>query len=321
MAGMLDDVKVLDFTTNAAGPVASAEMSDYGAQVIKIESMNGGPERTYVPILEGKSLTHAWVNRGKKSITLNLKDPRAIEIVKALAKDADVLIESNRPGVMKRLGLDYETLKEINPSLIYCSLTAFGQPLKHGIALADYFGGFNVFASVLTALHYQRRTGKGQYIDVSLLQGMIHLNSTIDRLNDGVLCKPNGNHHSGLCPFGCFNTDKGESVIICAPSAKAWEAVAKAMNRPDYLTDPEYNTIGARTKNMVKVIAEIEAWLSSFPSLKEACVRMDECHMAYCLVNNDQQVVDDPQVSQLTRQEAAMHSSLMFLVRSTRQLP
>ena len=316
MAGMLDDVKVLDFTTNAAGPVASAEMSDYGAQVIKIESMNGGPERTYVPILEGKSLTHAWVNRGKKSITLNLKDPRAIEIVKALAKDADVLIESNRPGVMKRLGLDYETLKEINPSLIYCSLTAFGQtgpysqkpgfdmmgqalsgmmsitgekggqPLKHGIALADYFGGFNVFASVLTALHYQRRTGKGQYIDVSLLQGMIHLNSTIDRLNDGVLCKPNGNHHSGLCPFGCFNTDKGESVIICAPSAKAWEAVAKAMNRPDYLTDPEYNTIGARTKNMVKVIAEIEAWLSSFPSLKEACVRMDECHMAYCLVNN-----------------------------------
>ena len=317
MAGMLDDVKVLDFTTNAAGPVASAEMSDYGAQVIKIESMNGGPERTYVPILEGKSLTHAWVNRGKKSITLNLKDPRAIEIVKALAKDADVLIESNRPGVMKRLGLDYETLKEINPSLIYCSLTAFGQtgpysqkpgfdmmgqalsgmmsitgekggqPLKHGIALADYFGGFNVFASVLTALHYQRRTGKGQYIDVSLLQGMIHLNSTIDRLNDGVLCKPNGNHHSGLCPFGCFNTDKGESVIICAPSAKAWEAVAKAMNRPDYLTDPEYNTIGARTKNMVKVIAEIEAWLSSFPSLKEACVRMDECHMAYCLVNNE----------------------------------
>ena len=143
-----------------------------------------------------------------------------------------------------------------------------GQPLKHGIALADYFGGFNVFASVLTALHYQRRTGKGQYIDVSLLQGMIHLNSTIDRLNDEVLCKPNGNHHSGLCPFGCFNTDKGESVIICAPSAKAWEAVAKAMNRPDYLTDPEYNTIGARTKNMVKVIAEIEAWLSSFPSLK-----------------------------------------------------
>lgn len=329
MAGMLDDVKVLDFTTNAAGPVASAEMSDYGAQVIKIESMNGGPERTYVPILEGKSLTHAWVNRGKKSITLNLKDPRAIEIVKALAKDADVLIESNRPGVMKRLGLDYETLKEINPSLIYCSLTAFGQtgpysqkpgfdmmgqalsgmmsitgekggqPLKHGIALADYFGGFNVFASVLTALHYQRRTGKGQYIDVSLLQGMIHLNSTIDRLNDGVLCKPNGNHHSGLCPFGCFNTDKGESVIICAPSAKAWEAVAKAMNRPDYLTDPEYNTIGARTKNMVKVIAEIEAWLSSFPSLKEACVRMDECRMAYCLVNNDQQVVDDPQVKHM----------------------
>jgi crotonobetainyl-CoA:carnitine CoA-transferase CaiB-like acyl-CoA transferase len=327
--GMLDDVKVLDFCTNAAGPVASAEMADYGAQVIKIESMGGGPERTYVPILEGKSLTHAWVNRGKKSITLNLKDPRGVEIVKKLAKDADVLVESNRPGVMDRLGLGYKDLKEINPKLIYCSLTAFGQtgpyaqnpgfdmmgqalsgmmsitgekggkPLKHGIALADYFGGFNAFAAVMTALHYQRRTGKGQYIDVSLIQGMIHLNSTIDRLNDGVLCQPNGNHHSGLCPFGCFNTDKGESVIICAPSAKAWETVAAAMERPDFLTDPEYNTINARVKNMEKIIEEIEAWLSSFPSLKEACERMTQCHMPYCMVNNDQQVVEDPQVKHM----------------------
>ena len=174
-----------------------------------------------------------------------------------------------------------------------------GKPLKHGIALADYFGGFNAFAAVMTALHYQRRTGKGQYIDVSLIQGMIHLNSTIDRLNDGVLCQPNGNHHSGLCPFGCFNTDKGESVIICAPSAKAWETVAAAMDRPDFLTDPEYNTINARVKNMDRIIGEIEAWLSSFPSLKEACERMTQYHMPYCMVNNDQQVVEDPQVKHM----------------------
>ena len=205
MAGMLDGIKVLDFTTNAAGPTAGGMMTDYGAYVVKIERpKTGADERTFgVQVEGGKSLLCAWFNRGKKSVTMDLKDPEAIAIIKRMVVDFDVLIENNRPGVMKKLGLDYETLHAINPRLVYCSLSAFGQtgpyakkpgydilaqamsgmmdvtgekngpPMKHGTTLGDYFGGVNAYASIVTALIYQQRTGIGQHIDVSLLQGLI----------------------------------------------------------------------------------------------------------------------------------------------------
>lgn len=329
MEMMLDDVKIIDFTTNVAGPGASAMASDFGANVIKIESQSGDSARTYAPFMDGKGMTHAWVNRGKKSVVMNLKDPRAIEVCKKLIKDADILVEGFRPGVMERLGLGYEAMKEINPKLIYCSVSAFGQtgpyaqrpgfdllgqaisgmisvngekgghPIKHGVTIADYFAGPNAYAAIMTALHYQRRTGKGQHIDVSLIQGMIYLNSTIDRLNDGVIIGPNGGHHSALCPFGGFWNDKGEGVIICAPNPKAWASVAKAMERPDFLTDPKYATVNVRAKYQEEIIAEIEAWLSTFPNMDAAIEHMMACDVPCCKINNDQDVVNDPQVKHM----------------------
>ena len=303
MEMMLDDVKILDFTTNVAGPGASAMASDFGAKVIKIESQSGDSARTYAPFMDGKGMTHAWINRGKKSVVMNLKDPRAIEVCKKLIKEADVLVEGFRPGVMDRLGLGYDVCKEINPGLVYCSVSAFGQtgpyaqrpgfdllgqalsgmisvngekgghPIKHGVTIADYFAGPNAYAAIMTALHYQRRTGKGQHIDVSLLQGMIYLNSTIDRLNDG--------------------------VIVCAPNPKAWAAVAKAMDRPDFLTDPKYATVNVRAKYQEEIIAEIEAWLSTFPNMDAAIEHMMACDVPCCKINNDQDVVNDPQVKHM----------------------
>ncbi len=326
---MLDDVKILDFCSNVAGPGASAMATDFGANVIKIESTVGDSARTYAPFIDGKGMTHAWVNRGKKSIVLNLKDPRAIEICKKLVADADVLVEAYRPGVMDRLGLGYETLKQLNPKLVYCSLSAFGQsgpyadrpgfdlmgqaisgmisvtgekggrPIKHGVTLADYFAGPNAYAAIMTALHYQRRTGKGQHIDVSLIQGMIYLNSPIDRLNDGIVIKPNGGHHSALCPFGGFYNDKGEGVVICAPSPRPWECIAKALDRPDFLTDPKYSTVNTRAANQVEIIAEIEAWLSTFPSMDAAIAKMEEFDVPCCKINTTQDVVNDPQVKHM----------------------
>ena len=326
---MLDDVKILDFTTNVAGPGASAIATDFGAQVIKIESQNGDSARTYAPFIDGKGMTHAWVNRGKKSMVMNLKDPRAIEIVKKLVVDADVLVEGFRPGVMDRLGLGYETLKAINPKLVYCSVSAFGQtgpyaqrpgfdllgqaisgmisvngekggrPIKHGVTIADYFAGPNAYAAIMTALHYQRRTGLGQHIDVSLIQGLIYLNSPSDRLNDGVGGQPNGGHHSALCPFGGFWNKAGEGVIICAPNPKAWASVAKAMDRPDFLTDPKYATVNVRAKYQEEIIPEIEAWLDTFPNMDAAIERMMECDVPCCRINTTEDVVNDPQVKHM----------------------
>ena len=128
---------------------------------------------------------------------------------------------------------------------------------------------------------------------------MIYLNSPIDRLNDGVVVKPNGGHHSALCPFGGFFNDKNEGVIICAPNPKAWETVAKAMNRPDMLTDPKYATVNVRAKYQEEIIAEIEAWLSSFPNMAAAIEHMEKFGVPCCRINTTEDVVNDPQVKHM----------------------
>lgn len=330
MTGMLDDIKVLDFTTNIAGPGAAAIFTDYGARVIHVESQTGDTARTYVPFLEGKSLAHAWINRGKESLVMNLKDPRAVEVVKKLAADADVLIEGFRPGVMARLGLGYEDIRAINPKIVYCHISAFGQtgpyagkpgfdvmgqalsgmisvngekggrPIKHGVTIADYEAGPNSYAAIMTALYYQRRTGIGQEIDCSLLNGMIFLNSPIERyLNEGIVIKPNGGHHTGLCPFGGFFNDKDEGVIICAPTPKPWECLAKAMGRPDMLTEGKYSTGSIRAKNQVEIIKEIEAWLCTFPNMDAAIACMDKYGVPNCKINTTKDVCEDPQVQHM----------------------
>lgn len=127
---MLKGVKIIDFTLNITGPTASALAMDYGATVIKVEPQTGDPCRGYAPYIDGKGMSHAWANRGKQSVVANLKDPRGVEMCKRLIADADVLVESFRPGVMERLGLGYDVLKEINPKLIYCSISASDRTVR-----------------------------------------------------------------------------------------------------------------------------------------------------------------------------------------------
>lgn len=130
MKDMLEGIRVLDFSENAAAPTATAMLADYGAEVIKVERPKvGNTQRTFgMQVENGISLLGAWLDRGKKSIELNLKDPEAIELIKRMVKDFDVLVQSNRPGVMEKLGLGYETIHEINPKIVYCSISMYGQP-------------------------------------------------------------------------------------------------------------------------------------------------------------------------------------------------
>lgn len=235
MPQMLEGIKVIDFSQNLAGPLAGAMLADHGAHVIKIEKMKGADERRMVPMMgPNHSLSAAWMNRGKKSVTLNLRDPEGADIARELCKDADVIIESNRPGVMKKAGLDYETIRKINPSVVYCSVTMFGhkgpyaerggydilaqamsgfmsvtgekggRPLKHGLALGDYAGGLSAHSSIMTALFYRERTGIGQFIDVSLLRSLIYLNGILDGQNVGMHVTREGNDHATLSPFGVY---------------------------------------------------------------------------------------------------------------------
>lgn len=328
MAGMLEGIKVIDFSVNAAGPTACGMMADYGADVIKIEKPGmGADERGFAPLVKGKSLTAAWMNRGKRSVVLDLKDPKGVELAKMLCKDADVVVEANRPGVMKKLGLDYEAIKAINPGVVYCSVTAFGQegpycrrggydilaqamsgmmdvtgekdgpPTKHGTALGDYFGGVNAFGCIVTALLYKFRTGIGQHIDVSLLQGLIYLNSTIDFMNVGRCVTRMGNHHSGLCPYGLFRGNNGESIMLGAPAPKMWTRLCEVMGRPELSNDERYNTVGKRVAIMDEVIALVEDWLKGFDHIEDAVKLLDEVGVPCCKVSTNEDVWNDPHVA------------------------
>ena len=280
MADMLSGVKVLDFTSNAAGPCCASMLADYGAEVIKIERPKvGNDERTYGIQVDNVSLLGAWLNRGKKSVTMNLKNPKAIEVLKKMIADCDILVESARPGVMDRLGLGYETVHELNPKLVYCSVSAFGQsgpyahkpgydliaqamsgimdlcgekdgpPVKSGTTLSDYVGAINAFGSIVTALRYAEKTGIGQHIDVSLLMTMIYLNGAVEYLNIGQKLTRSGNHHNTLAPYGLFTGNNGQSIVLAVISPKLWAEFCNVMNHSELIDDPKFCTLQQRRKN------------------------------------------------------------------------
>ena len=328
MADALEGIRVLDFTTNAAGPVSGGMLADYGAEVIKIERPGtGADERNFgVQVEPGKSMLSAWFNRGKKSVTLDLKDPDAIALILKMVPDFDVLIENNRPGVMDRLGLGYEKLHELNPKLIYCSVTAFGQqgpyakkpgydliaqamsgmlyitgekngpPMKHGTTLGDYFGGCNAFSAIVTALVYQQRTGLGQHVDVSLLQGLLYLNSTVEYLNVGQFVRRQGNHHSALSPYGLFQGKNDQSIIIGAVSPKMWTSLCAVMGQPALAEDPRYDGLQKRVRAQEEVIIIIETWLRTFEDINDALKLLEAAGVPCCKVYTNKDVLADPHV-------------------------
>jgi len=327
MKGMLEGIRVLDITQNIAGPCTTATMGDFGAEIIKIERPKYGDDcRGYAPNVEGDSMSHWWGNRGKKSVTLDLTDPEAIDVIKKIIADVDVLVESFRPGVMAKSGLDYDSVVKIKPDIIYCSVTAYGQygpyakkpgydliaqalsglmyitgepdgpPTKHGIAIGDFMGAEAAYSAVVTALFHRLRTGEGQYIDVSLLRNLIHVNSAIDRVSVGVYTHRVGNHHTGLAPYGVFNGKNDQSVVLGAVNPKMWGNVCTLIGRPDLIDHPDYNTVFKRCQVSGEIIALIEEWLKKFDNIDDALALMQEADIACCKVNSIKDVVEDPHV-------------------------
>jgi len=255
---IFEGIRVLDFTNNLAGPYAAAMLSDYGAEVIHVEKpVLGDDNRAYLPRYEGQSMSFMDNSHGKKSLVLDLKDPEAVKIVEKLVKETDVLIESYRPGVMKRLGLDYEAMKKVRPDLIYCSVSAFGQtgpeagragydiiaqavsglmymtgdqdgpPRKVGITVGDNVGALTAFGAIGAALYYRERTGIGQQIDVSLVKTLMWMSNKIDDLVlNGHMQHRNGNHHLTLCPYGTVQRQQRRCNSYCYDKS---EALGKAV--------------------------------------------------------------------------------------------
>jgi CoA:oxalate CoA-transferase len=291
--GALEGVRVLDFTQYLSGPHGTSVMSELGAEIIKIERPGmGEPERQAMPKTpKGESYQFFSYNRGKKSITLNLKDPKGVEVAKKLVAKVDILVENFAPGVMERLGLSYEEASKINPRIIYASISGFGQtgprrndvsydvvaqamgglmsvtgypdgePLKAGISLGDYMGGYNGVIAILAALYYRTVTGEGQAIDISMQDGIWAMVFP-DRANyfDTLeVPKRFGNKLSSSAPFGAYNARDGY-VVICTITDPQWQKVLQAMGREDLIGEESFATRENRTKNMKEVDGLVQEW-------------------------------------------------------------
>ncbi len=291
-AGPLADVRVLDLTRVLAGPAASLALADLGAEIIKVEPPGSGDEtRSFPPFRDGESHYFISVNRGKKSIVVDLKTEAGAQLVKDLAAKCDVLLENYRPGVMDRLGLGYEALAEINPRLVYCSISGFGQtgpmrdkpsfdivlqalsgalsvngepgglPTKLGIPLGDLVGGINGPIGILAALHERHRTGRGRHIDISLLDGMIGMLGYLAQLAffTGEDPQPQGSQHPNLVPYGAFPASDGSIIIACLTNS-FWVRICNALGQPELIDDPRFDMIEKRRNAREEVNAIVSAF-------------------------------------------------------------
>src|SRR6202023_366139 len=259
-------LRVLDFSTTIAGPHCARMLADMGAEVIKIESAEGETMRSRPPVRSGCSSAFGQLNVGKKSLVLDLKSPDAIEIVCRLVADTDILVENFRPGVMRRLKLDYASLQQLNPKLIYCSISGYGQtgpsaelpayaPVIHaasgydmahltyqpgrnrpdycGVYHADVLTGVYAFGAISAALYQRQINRKGQYIDVSMLESMLSLTP-----NEVQWAQFNVKPPSRPM-FGPVETADG-FVMVTIASEKTFQCLMKACGRPEWVSDPRF---------------------------------------------------------------------------------
>ena len=277
--GPLDGLRVLDLTRVLVGPYATMVLADLGAEVIKVERPGEGDETRHMePIRDGESHYYLAVNRNKLGLAVDMKTPAGREILVDLARRSDVVIENFRPGVAARLGLDYESLKAVNPRLVYCSISAFGQtgpyasrsaydiviqamsgmmaqngepgspPLRMGWPMADLCGALFATIGVLAAVHEREQTGRGQLVDFAMLDGMVGLLAYFSTryFMSGMDSPKIGNAHPGIVPYGAYPARDGYLVIANFVGEQHWRKIAAAIGRPDLATDPRYNTNAKR---------------------------------------------------------------------------
>ena len=290
-ADLLSGLRVLDFSRVLAGPFCTALLADLGAEVIKVEPPGGDDYRHIGPFKEGESALFLLMNRGKKSLTLNLKSARGAALARELAGKSDVVVENFKPGVAGRLGIDHETLREVNPRLVYASISGFGQsgpladrpaydiiaqamaglmsvtgdpegpPTRAGESMADLCGGLYAAWAIMAALFARERSGQGRRIDVAMFDSIFSLLPTAlaQYLYAGTNPGRTGNRHPISSPFGSFRAADGE-VIIAVANDTLFVRLAEAMGAPDLARDPRFAGDELRTCNEPTLRTAIEAW-------------------------------------------------------------
>jgi crotonobetainyl-CoA:carnitine CoA-transferase CaiB-like acyl-CoA transferase len=291
MVGPLNGIRVLDLTRVLAGPFATMLLADLGAEVVKVERPGDGDEtRLLEPVREGESHYFVSVNRNKRGVVIDLKRPAGRDLALRLARVSDVLIENFRPGVTARLGLDYEAVRSVNPAIVYCSISAFGQsgplsqrsafdiamqamgggmsvtgepdgpPLRSGLPMADLGTGLFAAVGILAAVVEKQRTGRGQLVDVAMFDAMAGLltQHAGRYFMTGELAGRPGNGHPAVAPYGTYPASDGD-IVIANLGESFWPKIAGALGRPELADDERFRTNASRLRSRAELDALIGA--------------------------------------------------------------
>ena len=291
MQAALDDITVLDLSHALAGPLCSTLLGDFGARVIKLETPGGGDiARKWGPPFHGDDSAYfVGLNRNKKSVEIDLKHPKGKELFFRLLDRADVLLENFRVGTVERLGIDYARASARRPGIVYCSISGFGQDgpyreraamdlivqaesgmisvtgeaggrgVRCGVSIADMTAGMNAAVAVLMALHARGRSGRGQYIDVSMLEGQLGLLDTAITVHraDGVVPRPMGTAYRALLPYQTFRT-RTEDLAIAVGSDSLWKTFCPLLGLDELRDDPRYRSNADRNHNRESLISVLQ---------------------------------------------------------------
>jgi crotonobetainyl-CoA:carnitine CoA-transferase CaiB-like acyl-CoA transferase len=324
----LEGVKVLDLTHALAGPYCSTMLADYGAQVIKLEAFGAGDiARTWgTPLPGGETAYFAALHRNKKGIEIDLKHARGKQLFFDLVERCDIVIENFRVGTLKKLGLDYAKAKARNPGIIYCSISGFGQSgpyreraaldlilqaesgmisvtgepggrgVRCGVSVADLTAGLNAAFGIMAALRVKEKTGRGQEVDVSMMEGQMSLLNTIigNHLADGKIPGPMGTAYNALTPYQTFHT-KTKDFALAVGSQKLWKTFCPAIGHPELTDDPRYAVNQSRTKNRESLITTLQEIFMT-RTFEEWEAALLGSGVPFGALNNIAQVIDHPQV-------------------------
>jgi len=330
MAGPLEGIRVLDLTQVLFGPFATMLLSDMGAEVIKIERPEVGDiARGSGPVVRGQSTYFLSLNRGKKSVTLNLDSEQGAAVLLEMTKSVDILVENFKPGTMEKLGLSYEKVKEYNPNIIYVAGSGFGQygpyankpafdvivqamggimsitgeeggpPMRPGVSYGDIAAGLFLCVATLAALHERRKSGEGQLVDISMLdcQLTVQENALVRYLNTGEIPRPIGTRHPVMTPFQVFPSKDGYVAVALRGGIKdQWPLYCAAIDRVDIIDDPRFKDGWLRTQNY-KILEPILTEAMKTKTTEEWVVELEQAGIPCGPVNNIEQAANDPQIA------------------------
>lgn len=325
----LEGIRILDFSQFMSGPMCTLLLSDFGAEVIKIENPPIGDNTRYGSVIDHACSSHfATRNRGKKSILLNMKDSEHRALFLKLAETADAVVENYKPGTMKKFGITYDLLKEINPRIVYTSISGYGQegpyadhaafdqtvqaesgimsitgerggnPVKCGGSIADYCGGLMACIGTLMGIIQARTTGIGRRIDVSMMDSLVFCleNLFSSYLRTGIIPKPSGSSYSSSAPIGAYKCKDGKSLMISVGTDAQWKTFTEVLGQPQWFENPNYATMTLRAQHALEIDEEVNRVFSQYTS-DELAEMLQSRHCVYGRINDFEAVANHPQIA------------------------